>query len=373
MHVLRHRFFVIVRRVLVVALGLMLLGIALIKLAPTTAANITDTVLRPIFGPTAVVTVEKFFFNAQDRLQQVTAQHRAEQSPLLVGHDSSVTQGGALQLEPLKPLSTLTPVAGEGTWLNHPLALFPNQTVAAYTFIRPDPDRPYAFVTVVQLDMQRLQLHAVAGTKQPGGPVQHVGPGVIPADIQASGRVVAAFDGGFQYRDGQYGMIVGSQTYLPLQPNLATLVGYTDGQLRLVEYINQSLGSGIDFVRQNCPILVQAGRNAVLDEVNKKLWGRTLSTGMYTWRSGLGLTKSGNLLFAVGNNLTPKTLAQALIMAGADSAMQLDINPGWVRFNFFSPDGHGSYTSTTLTKGLHDGAQQYLHGYTKDFFYITAR
>ena len=92
---------------------------------------------------------------------------------------------------------------------------------------------------------------------------------------------------------------------------------------------------------------------------------------MYTWRSGIGITKNGDLLFAVGNNLTPSTLADALILAGAQSAMQLDINPGWVRFNFFEPLGSGTYSTSTLTKGLKDGSSQYLNGYNKDFFYLT--
>jgi hypothetical protein len=84
----------------------------------------------------------------------------------------------------------------------------------------------------------------------------------------------------------------------------------------------------------------------------------------------MGINKRGDLLFAAGNNLTPETLAAALQAAGAVEAMQLDINPVWVRFNIFSPMGMGKYSSTTLTRDLTSGARQYLDGYTKDFFYI---
>ena len=90
----------------------------------------------------------------------------------------------------------------------------------------------------------------------------------------------------------------------------------------------------------------------------------------YTWRSGIGITKEGNLLYAVGNNLTPTTLAAALKSAGAVNAIQLDINPTWVRFNIFTSLGGGEYNSTTLTKELKDGSKQYLNGYEKDFFYL---
>jgi len=57
-------------------------------------------------------------------------------------------------------------------------------------------------------------------------------------------------------------------------------------------------------------------------------------------------------------------------MAGAVNAIQLDINPYWVRFNIFDKNGPGSYKISTLTKQIQDGSQQYLHGYIKDFFYV---
>ena len=122
-------------------------------------------------------------------------------------------------------------------------------------------------------------------------------------------------------------------------------------------------------------MLVTNGQISVTDPRSKVLWGR-LAAGtvdIYTWRSGIGLTKEGNLLFAVGNNLTPDTLASALKSAGAVNGIQLDINPIWVRFNIFDPTGSGKYTSTTLIKDLQDGSKQYLGGYEKDFFYVYAR
>jgi hypothetical protein len=218
--------------------------------------------------------------------------------------------------------------------------------------------------------MKAMMLDAVAGTQQPGGPVGNPGPGKIPEAIVANGNLIAAFDGGFQYRDGKYGMIVGDKTYLPLEKDVGSLVGYKDGTLKIVDYTGQDLGTGITFVRQNCPILIENGEVFAINEKNKKLWGRTFNADIYTWRSGVGLTKDGNLIYAVGNNLAPETLAQALKMGGADSAIQLDINPFWVRFNIFEPNGTGAYSTSTLIKNLKDGSKEYLNGYTKDFFYV---
>jgi hypothetical protein len=63
-------------------------------------------------------------------------------------------------------------------------------------------------------------------------------------------------------------------------------------------------------------------------------------------------------------------LAKALKIAGATNAIQLDINPFWVRFNIFEPKGNGGYKSSTLTKDLKDGSKDFLGSYSKDFFYL---
>jgi hypothetical protein len=223
------------------------------------------------------------------------------------------------------------------------------------------------------MDINPLVLGVVAGTKEPGGKLGNFGPGVIPNDIVKSGKLVAAFDGGFQYRDGMYGMVVGGKTYVPLEKNVGTLVEYANGSLKIVNYVGQELGQNVVFIRQNCPILIENGQVFAQNEENKKLWGRTFNADIFTWRSGIGLTKEGNLIYAVGNNLSPSSLATALKMAGAVSAIQLDINPFWVRFNIFEPAGPGGYTTKTLTKDLKDGSKAYLEGYSKDFFYIYSK
>ncbi len=352
-------------------LGIIVAGILFIKLDTAGSANFTDNVLRPIFGPRIVVGVEKIFFNLSDTTQQLHSKFSEPTSPLL-GNDTIIKQGsgGALDLTPIPVSSNFTSVAHEGFWRDKPLSLFPGEHVAAYTVVRPDPDRSFAFTTLIQIDMTRVRLGVVAGTQQPGGPVGKPGPGIIPPDIVKSDKLVAAFDGGFQYRDGAYGMIVGSTTYLPLKNDLGTVVGFNDGSVDIINYTGQTLGDNVAFVRQNCPILINNGVIGITDPNNKALWGRTFSSGMYTWRTGMGLTREGNLVFAVGNNLIPETLAQALRMAGAVNAIQLDINPNWVRFNFFEPKGGGAYASTTLTKDLKDGSAEYLNGDKKDFFYL---
>lgn len=339
-----------------------------IKLDTQAAAEFTDNYLRPVFGNKNVIFLEKIFYNASDKIDQFTSQ--GGKSPSYTENDQVAPVGGDLNVNPIPVNPKLTPLKGEGIWLWKKVKIFPNQDVLAYTFVRPDPSRPYANVELIQADMGPLMLGDVAGTKQPGGPAGNIGPGIIPSNIVKNGLLVAAFNGGFQYRDGEYGMIVGNKTYLPLKNNLGTLVGYTNGSIKIVNYTGQDLGTNIAFIRQNCPILIESDELSVANPQNHALWGRTDTTDIYTWRSGVGITKEGNLLYAVGNNINPTTLAIALKMGGAINAIQLDINPFWVRFSIFDYQGNGNYSSTALMKGVYNGAKQFLGGYQKDFFYI---
>lgn len=352
--------------------GLAGVGLGIIRFDTPAAAEFADNYLRPIFGARLVVAVEKIYYNSADRIDKVLYSNSTRTKPVFDhGTVNRMEQSATnLSLVNLPVNEKFKPVDGEGIWNNLPVAAFPNQEVMAYTFIRPDPDRPYTYVTLVQIDSRVIKLGVVAGTKQPGGPVGKPGPGKIPAEIVTEGKLIAAFDGGFQYRDGEYGMIVGQTTYLPLQLQVGTLVGYTDGTVKIFNYTGQDLGNEVAFVRQNCPILINDGKISILDPLNKHLWGRTFSADIYTWRSGIGQTKDGNLVYAVGNNLAPLTLSQALKTAGAENAIQLDINPFWVRFNIFNYLGNGKYNSHTLTKGLYDGSRDYINGYSKDFFYL---
>lgn len=355
-----------------ILLVVLIIGAVLfIKFDTSAAAEFTDNVLRPILGANTVIFLEKIFFNTTDKIQQIGSNENNIQAPQFGDFSQEEnTTANNLETTPIPMMGSFKKLENEGAWKIMKLSAFPNEGVMAYTFVRPDKDRPYSIVTIVQLDMSKMSLGAVAGIKEPGGKLGNSGPGMVPKEIVKNNQLVAAFDGGFQYRDGEYGMMVDGKTYVPLQNDLGTVVGYKNGDFKIIDYTGQDLGGEVTFIRQNCPILIENGQLGVEDVKNKKLWGRTFTSGIYTWRTGMGMTENGNLLFAVGNNLTPTTLAIALRMAGADDAIQLDINPNWVRFNIFNPLGNGKYDSKPLTRDLKNGATAYLTGYAKDFFYI---
>ena len=129
-------------------------------------------------------------------------------------------------------------------------------------------------------------------------------------------------------------------------------------------------------VRQNLTLLVDHGAPAPnLDAPSE--WGAVLGGGTSTWRSGVGVTAAGDLVYAAGADLDPAGLARLLIAAGAIRAMELDINPSWVSFATFTHAGGivgtGIIGGANLLAGMYRQPGHYLQPYPRDFFAVFAR
>src|SRR5664280_710506 len=91
-------------------------------------------------------------------------------------------------------------------------------------------------------------------------------------------------------------------------------------------------------VRQNLDLLVDGGQPvAGLNASDTSQWGRTLGNQIYVWRSGVGITATGALVYVGGPGLNITDLANLLVRAGAVRAMELDINTDWVNFSSYRP------------------------------------
>lgn len=340
------------------------------------AANFADNFMRPILGNKTTISMEALLFRAEDQINQikysVIRQNPNALTPNIAKNDKQVLiQDGKLNLQTITPLLGLPVLTGEGKWTT--IINASEDALMAETFLRPDKSRPYAITYLVKMNMQHLSLGEVAGIVQPGG-YYNSGSGKVPTTVQKTNNLVAAFNGGFQNKDGHYGMIVGDKTYLPLQKNIATLVIYKNSKIKIINYTGQDLGKDVVAVRQNGPILLQNSKDVSSSPAwDMETWGLTTTNSMYTWRSGIGITKNGDLIYAAGPSLVPESLAAALKAAGAVDAMQLDINPVWVRFIVFDSLGNGQYQYSPLTKDMVNGGGQYLTGYQKDFFYLVEK
>ena len=278
------------------------------------------------------------------------------------------------------PLPSIAPLItpslpGEGVWTTSGLAPAAKNGMPldAKTFWRPDPARPYAIVTFLQFDLRYTRLHMVAGIDQPGGPVGKHGSGTIPVADQQPGTLVAALNGGFKYADGAYGMMVDGTVYVPPVHGSGTIAITRDGSVIIgnwgVDPALSESNSNLVAWRQNGPLLLDHGSINTLTN-NDSAWGITLNS-VHTWRSGIGITKSGTLIYAAGNAITAKALAEAFRAAGAVTAIQTDINPLWVRAFTYGRDASGQLSIARLQPGMQGSGWEYLKGDSRDFFYLT--
>jgi hypothetical protein len=341
--------------------------------------------LRAVLGPRLTAQVESYFFGATDALSRLRAHvfHTHGTAPWAASHSAALpieqpsgpVVSGRPRLVQLMPLPTvktvITPaLPDEGVWITSGLPAPGNRgwpVPMAKTYLRPDPDRPYAVVMLVAIDLRQAALHLVDGTSDPAAG----GPGVIPADDQSPDALLAAFNGGFKAADGHYGLMTNGHTYLPPQPHAATLALYDVGTVRIGEWGTDAIPTeGLVAYRQNGAPLIVNGRVNPTAATDGYSWGAPILANIYTWRSALALTRDGVLLYAAGNAISADTLARALVAAGADQAMELDINPVWVRCMTYQSD-HRTLTARKLRDDMYGNSNQFLVPYERDFIYVT--
>lgn len=365
------------------------------------APEVADT-MRTLIGDERTAQVESWFFRLEDRVHkakyrlfggetnpfETEAVHvqylpRAEGAVVHYFPETGVRTDfpdltGELfmpipmQLPEIRQLSN-DPEPGEGVWSTAGLPLTtPADVRMAKTFLHPDPSRPYASVALLLVDSRRARLHMVAGTVDPGGSRNIAGPGIIPDEHLAS--LLVAWNGGFKGDHGIYGMQVGDTVFRQLRPNLATVCTRTDGTFVMGEY-------GRDFTwdetmtacRQNAILLVDKGEVSPRTNEGNDTWGyvRVDSSEFITWRSAIGVTKDGNLLVAAGNSLSADSLAKALWAAGAEYAMQLDINNPYVLTGLYFHQPDGTIEGERFMDSMPDTPKRFLRTNERDFMYLT--
>lgn len=212
-----------------------------------------------------------------------------------------------------------------------------------------------------------------AGSFDPGARAYRLGVAArSTVTAQERPRLVAAFTGGFALNSGSGGYLQERRLVAPLRPGAASLVIDVGGAAHVGVW-RQGLptrGERVFSVRQNLAPLVLHGRPSARIGDVQAAWGATLGGGAAVARTALGEDKDGNLLFAASMSVTPAQLADALIRAGAQVAMQLDINPEWVQFDYARAPGGRLLAGIP---GQHRPADQYLLGWTRDFITVMAR
>jgi hypothetical protein len=268
-------------------------------------------------------------------------------------------------------------IKGSGVWSPYLTNSFSRKIAACRTFFQPGLERPYAIVAVVAFNMDTINLHFVLGSQEPASKVPIDRPGIIPSADMQPNLLMAVFNGGFKSRHGHFGVMVNGVTLIPPIDKFGTIALYKDGTLRIGAWGSEIANSpDIVFWRQNGPLLVQKGQvNPRIYNQSPQDWGSSVdgTFPIATWRSAMGISADGKTMYyAAGPSMTLESLAHALITAGADQAVQLDINNYWVYFGEVVFNG-GELNTIPLFPEWKDNPNRYLHSYTRDFFYITAK
>lgn len=276
-----------------------------------------------------------------------------------------------------------TAFAGEGSW--HPAGRPVDGTRAIYetTLVPPGGTQ---VAGVAWMDMRLLSARLYSGSKSPGkGPYRFTAP-VQPTYART---LVAAFNGGFVMNVAKGGYYTEGRVVDPLRTGAASFVIYADGSVKIGAWGSRvSMTSRVVSVRQNLVPLVADGHlTATASSANWHVWGSTC--GVYScaksvpgiehqWRSGVGVTSKGALIYVTGPALSPYQLAQLLVRARVVRGMELDINSSWPDFSTYDPPvANGLASSSNGSKLIASTVQGpwtfFESTWPRDFITMSAR
>jgi hypothetical protein len=291
---------------------------------------------------------------------------------------SSTVPGGPSHLAPPQPIVPLAspPISGEGSW--HAAGRLVDGVPAVYeSFLRPDALHTSLVVGVAWMDTKLLAASLYSGSTIPGrGPFTHSAP--IPP--QRATSLDAAFNAGFLMDNANGGYFTDHRTIFPLREGAASAVIYRNGGINVGAWgTDVKMTPDVVSVRQNLDLLVDHGAPVAGLQANDiSKWGYTLGNKVYVWRSGLGITRDGALVYVGGPALNITTLAALLVRAGAVRAMELDINTAWVNFTAYRPATADAAANGTngqdLLSDMDSTPYRYFEpGWSRDFFTMSVR
>jgi hypothetical protein len=213
----------------------------------------------------------------------------------------------------------------------------------------------------------RFELHP--GYAQPGGSWSQ--PDMLPRDRRDG--LIATWNGGFLMGDSEGGFYLDGKQYGPLVPGVAAEVFRRDGSFTVgVWGRDVKLDSGVAGVRQQRQLMIDGGRIAG-DIDSLFTWGVTDGGATYVRRSGVGVTADGDVVFALGPTMSPRSLATALQQAGAVRAMELDINISWPSFMAYDSSGSPGDPRPFKWGDYPRSAERYFSHSARDFVAVYAR
>jgi hypothetical protein len=240
---------------------------------------------------------------------------------------------------PPAALTTLasTPLHGEGQW--RVLASVGGVPAIYGTYLRASSVYSSYVAGIASMNQNLVRFELRPGSEDPGPGDWKAQPYIRPG---ARTGLLATFNGGFKIAQSDGGFYLNGATAGTLTDGVASVVYYRNGRLAIGAW-GQTVRMTRDVVgvRQNLHLIVENGQiPSTVDTNVETSWGATLGGGYYVWRSGIGMTRDGRVIFVYGPALNVRELAELLQRAGAVTAMELDINPEWMSYMYYLPGSH---------------------------------
>ncbi|MCC6528622.1 MAG: hypothetical protein IT373_38605 [Polyangiaceae bacterium] len=376
----------------VVVVGTLGLWVAVHKI-PWLGPWLADA-LRAVIGKDAVARLEELVYGVEDKWNQAWKGGDAPKPywdvPTDVEPPKPIEEAGctvpAFRPDDVGPVLTSWSAPGDGVWVAIQ-AQHAGDTPRMYkTLLHPDPKRSWAAVTVVAVDLRQVELHMVLGTQEPasrtpeGEKIERTG--LVPESDTA--ELLAAFNGGFKTEHGQFGVGVGDVVVVPAR-KVSCLVAFVPGPAGQAElHIGDWEGlGGLEqkalWWRQTPACIAEDGKENPLLVTSEKntAWGATLDGQTVIRRSAIGVSADHRVLYSgIGDHVTARALAAAMLHAGAVDSAQLDVNWSYPKFVVYAPraSGKNDLVATKLCDGFEFSEDEYLRQKSpRDFFYLTRK
>jgi hypothetical protein len=294
-----------------------------------------------------------------------------------LGKDLEGAKHGHMGVTPIIPatLSSLAgkPLQGEGQWR---VLETVNGVPAVYsTFLRQSATYSSYVSAIVSMDQRlvKFSLHPGSEDPGPGNWGTNSAPWIPPGKRTG---LVATFNSGFKLDASQGGFYLNGHYDGSLVNGAASVVYDKDGSVKIGQWGRDfEMTSQVAAVRQNLKLIVDHGQ--VPDSVDSNVeagWGYTLGGDYYVWRSGIGITRDGRVIFVYGPALDVRQLATLLQHAGAVEGMELDINPFWTSYEYYQA-GHqpSDPAPVNLLPSQQGAANRYYSIWSRDFTAVYAK
>ncbi len=350
--------------------------------------------LRAVVGADNVARLEDLVYAVEDRVNRLTRRNEKPQAhwqvpaiaPPAALSPASAASAEAPRLPPFGPTDPgpalkAWSAPGDGKWVPIVDARRPGEPpYMMKTLLHPDVGRSWAEVFVVAVDLRRVRLYAVAGTREPAADspegAKYERTALIPSAHDE--ELLGAFNGGFMTEHGGYGMKLDGVTLVKPKPNACTVAVYADDSLRIGPWKDMAADEPQMRWYRQAPECMWAGNVLHPGLVGGKglKWGATLDGDTVIRRSAIGLNATRDVLYvSITNHTSARVLADGLHHCGAVDVAQLDVNWSYPKFVTFEPGEAGpERRAVALAAGFEYSPDEYIRKkQRRDFFYLIRK